>query len=54
MHRHEEAREAGWTDEDILEAVIHVSLSSFMNIVTRAGDVPSDGSVEESRLLQAA
>jgi alkylhydroperoxidase family enzyme len=54
MHRHEEAREAGWSDEDILEAVIHVSLSSFMNIVTRAGDVPSDGSVEESRLLQAA
>jgi alkylhydroperoxidase family enzyme len=54
MHRHEEAREAGWTDEQILEAVVHVAMSSFMNLVTRAGDVPRDGSVEESRLLQAA
>ena len=54
MHRHEEAREAGWTDEQILEAIVHVSLASFMNLVVRAGDVPRDGSVEEGRLLQAA
>ena len=26
MHLHEEAREAGWTDEQILETVAHVSL----------------------------
>lgn len=54
MHLHEEAREAGWTDEQILEAVSHVALASFGNLVTRAGDVPVDGSGEESRLAQAA
>ena len=51
---HEEAREAGWDDEQILEAVSHVALWSFANLVTRAGDVPRDGSGEEGRLLQAA
>ena len=50
LHLHEEAREAGWTDEQILEAVAHVALSSFANLVTRAADVPEDGSAEESRL----
>jgi alkylhydroperoxidase family enzyme len=54
LHLHEEAREADWTDEQILEAVAHVALASFGNLVTRAGDVPLDGSVEESRLQQAA
>lgn len=54
MHLHEEAREVGWTDEQILEAVAHVAMSSFMNLVTRAGNVPSDGSKEDARLLQAA
>jgi alkylhydroperoxidase family enzyme len=54
LHLHEAAREAGWQDEQILEAVAHVALSSFANLITRAGDVPVDGSGEESRLLQAA
>ena len=54
LHLHEEAREAGWDDEQILEAVAHVALNSFANLVTRAGDVPRDGSVEEARLAQAA
>ena len=54
MHHHEEAREADWTDEQVLEAVVHVALASFANIVTRAGDVPRDGSVEDGRLLKAA
>jgi alkylhydroperoxidase family enzyme len=53
-HLHEEAREAGWEDEQILEAVAHVALNSFGNLVTRAGDVPRDGSAEEGRLAQAA
>jgi alkylhydroperoxidase family enzyme len=53
-HLHEEAREADWSDEQILETVAHVALSSFGNLVTRAGDVPKDGSAEESRLAQAA
>ena len=54
LHLHEEAREAGWSDEQILEAVAHVALASFGSFVTRAGDVPVDGSAEESRLGQAA
>ena len=54
LHLHEEAREAGWTDEQILEAVAHVALAGFGNLVTRAADVPVDGSGEESRLAQAA
>ena len=53
-HLHEEAREAGWEDEQVLEAVAHVALNGFANLVTRAGNVPRDGSAEESRLLQAA
>jgi alkylhydroperoxidase family enzyme len=54
LHLHEEAREAGWSDEQILEAVVHVALAGFGNLVTRAGNVPTDGSAENSRLLQAA
>jgi alkylhydroperoxidase family enzyme len=53
-HKQEEAREAGWTDEQILETIAHVALATFGNLVTRAGDVPLDGSSEGSRLLQAA
>jgi alkylhydroperoxidase family enzyme len=53
-HKHEEAREAGWDDEQILEAVAHVALATFANLVTRAGDVPIDGSSEDSRLSIAA
>jgi alkylhydroperoxidase family enzyme len=53
-HLHEEARESGWSDEQILEAVAHVALVSFGNLVTRAGEVPKDGSAEESRMLRAA
>ena len=53
-HKHEEAREAGWDDEQILEAVAHVALATFGNLMTRAGDVPRDGSAEEARLLHAA
>jgi alkylhydroperoxidase family enzyme len=53
-HHHEEAREAGWSDEEILEAVAHVALATFGNLVTRTGDVPIDGSAEDSRLAQAA
>jgi alkylhydroperoxidase family enzyme len=54
MHLHEEAREAGWSDEQILEAVAHVSLASFTNLITRAGNVPADGSSEDARLQHAA
>jgi alkylhydroperoxidase family enzyme len=53
-HVQEEALEAGWTDEQVLETIGHVALATFGNLVTRAGDVPVDGSSEEARLLQAA
>lgn len=54
LHAHEAAREAGWDDEQILETVAHVALASFGNLVTRAGDVPNDGSAEEGRVARAA
>ncbi len=54
MHLHEEAREAGWEDEEILEAIAYVSLESFTAMINVAGEVPVDGSVEESRALRAA
>lgn len=54
MHLHEEAREAGWDDEEILEAIAFVTLESFTAVVNVAGEVPVDGSVEESRQLRAA
>jgi AhpD family alkylhydroperoxidase len=54
MHLHEEAREAGWTDEQLLEAIALVSLESFAAMVNVAGEVPVDGSVEETRVLRAA
>jgi AhpD family alkylhydroperoxidase len=48
-HLIEEAREAGWTDEEILEAIAYASLESFTAMINVSGDVPVDGSVEESR-----
>ena len=54
MHLHEEAREAGWDDEQILEAIAAVALEAFTALVTVAGEVPVDGSSEESRTLRAA
>ena len=54
QHLHEEARERGWTDEQLLEAIAHVALESFTAMVQVAGDVPADGSVEASRQLPAA
>jgi AhpD family alkylhydroperoxidase len=54
MHLHEEAREAGWDDEQILEAIAAVALEGFTAMVNVAGEVPVDGSSEASRTLQAA
>jgi alkylhydroperoxidase family enzyme len=53
-HLHEEAREAGWTDEQLLEAIAVVALESFTAMVNVAGEVPVDGSLEETRVLRAA
>jgi AhpD family alkylhydroperoxidase len=54
MHLHEEAREAGWSDEQLLEAIAYASLEALTAIVNVAGEVPVDGSVEETRVLRAA
>ena len=54
MHLHEEARESGWDDEQILEAIAAVALEGFTAMINVAGEVPVDGSSEQSRALQAA
>jgi alkylhydroperoxidase family enzyme len=54
MHLHEEARELGWTDEQLLEAIAFLTLETFTAMVNVAGEVPVDGSVEDSRTLRAA
>jgi alkylhydroperoxidase family enzyme len=54
MHLHEEAREAGWDDEQIIEAIAAVALEAFTAMVNVAGEVPVDGSSEASRALKAA
>jgi alkylhydroperoxidase family enzyme len=54
MHLHEEARELGWDDEQLLEAIAFASLEVFTAMVNVAGDVPIDGSAEDSRTLRAA
>jgi AhpD family alkylhydroperoxidase len=53
-HLLEEAREAGWSDEQMIEAIALVSLETFTALVNVAGDIPADGSVEASRQLKAA
>ena len=53
-HLHEEAREAGWTDAELLEAIAHVALESFTAMINVAGEIPVDGSHEASRVLRAA
>ena len=53
MHLHEEAREAGWTDEQLLEAIAFVALETFTAMVNVAGEVPVDGSTEQGRLMAA-
>jgi alkylhydroperoxidase family enzyme len=54
MYLHEEAREAGWEDEEILEAIAAVTMEGFAAMINVAGEVPVDGSSEASRALEAA
>ena len=35
-------------------AIAHVALATYGNLVTRAGNVPNDGSSEDARLATAA
>jgi alkylhydroperoxidase family enzyme len=50
---HESVREAAWTDEQLLEVIALVALESFAALVNVAGNVPVDGSSEETRQLRA-
>jgi AhpD family alkylhydroperoxidase len=52
-HVHEEARESGWTEEQLLEAIAYTSLEMFTALINVAGDVPVDGSTEHERLRAA-
>ncbi len=42
LHLHEEAREIGWTDEEILEAVAHLALNEFQSLIAGAAALPKD------------
>jgi AhpD family alkylhydroperoxidase len=42
LHLHEEAREVGWTDEEILEAVAHLALNEFQSLIAGAAELPQD------------
>jgi AhpD family alkylhydroperoxidase len=41
-HLHEEAREVGWSDEEILEAVAHLALNEFQSLIAGAAALPKD------------
>ena len=51
---HEDVLEAGWTDEELLEAISIVALETFTSLINVAGDIPVDGSPEASRQLDKA
>jgi AhpD family alkylhydroperoxidase len=42
VHLHEEAREVGWSDEEILEAVAHLALNEFQSLIAAAAALPKD------------
>lgn len=44
LHLLEEAREIGWTDEQILEAIAHAALGEFQSLVANAAALPQDQS----------
>jgi AhpD family alkylhydroperoxidase len=54
IHLHEEAREQGWTDEQILEALAHVALADFASLISLAGEIPLEGTAREVKPLDEA
>ena len=54
IHFHEEAREQGWTDEQILEALAHVALAEFAALISLAGEIPLEGNAREVKPLSEA
>jgi AhpD family alkylhydroperoxidase len=51
-HLLEEAREVGWTDEQLLEAVGHLALNEFQSLMSNAAALPQDQS--DPAILPAA
>jgi alkylhydroperoxidase family enzyme len=51
-HLVEEAREAGWTDEQIIEAVAEVALAQFQSLFAAAAELPLESS--DPAVLQSA
>jgi alkylhydroperoxidase family enzyme len=41
-HLLEEAREVGWTDEELLESVAHLALNDFQSLISNAAALPQD------------
>jgi len=46
-HLHEEAREIGWSDEEMLEAVAHLALNEFQSLIASAAALPKDQATPE-------
>jgi AhpD family alkylhydroperoxidase len=44
QHLAEEAREQGWTDEELLEAVAHLAMNEFQSLIANAAALPQDQS----------
>ena len=44
LHLHEEAREVGWSDEQLLEAVAQVAVTEFQSLIANAAALPQDQS----------
>jgi len=44
QHLAEEAREHGWSDEELLEAVAHLAMNEFQSLVANAAALPQDQS----------
>ena len=52
-HLQEEAREAGWSDEEIIEALAHLALNEFQSLVSSAAELPREAG-DPVKLPQAA
>ena len=52
QHLAEEAREHGWTDEELLEAVAQVAMNEFQSLIANAAALPQDQS--DSAVLPTA
>lgn len=52
-HLGEEARESGWTDEQLLEAIAYLALAEFQSLVANAAALPHD-QTDPSTLPRAA